>query len=255
VQRLGPVIHQIRSSLARRLMPSDGSVVCIPFGIAAGMKWIIHRDLTPGYHWGYHEREVQFWIHALRNPEGVMFDVGANVGFYALVGARTFRRVVCFEPDPRARSRLCELIQVNGLEEIVTVDPRAISSVDGPVYMELSGRPEASHIVSDDSYGGEKIDSITLNTAVQQYQIPSLVKLDVEGACGEILLSLSSQLPQTCFVVELHNEQEATGVGNFIEQHSLQVVCQKKPVVSFGRFSQYVVLGHLDNPQFERLLK
>jgi len=236
-------------------MPSEGSVVRIPFGVSAGMKWIIHRDLTPAYHWGVHEREVQSWIHTLRNPEGVMFDVGANVGFYALVGARTFGHVICFEPDPRSRSRLEELISVNGLQDTVIVDSRAISSSDGWVFMDLTGRPEASHIIGEDSYGAARVRAISLNTAFREYGSPSLVKLDVEGVCGEILLSLSFPESHMCFVVELHNEHEAVGVSDFVERHYLQVVCQKKPVVSFGRFSQYIALGCRNNPQFARLME
>ena len=65
------------------------------------------------------EPETLRWIDTL--PEGsVLWDIGANVGMYALYAARQRRcHVVAFEPSAATYAVLCENLHRNGLDELV----------------------------------------------------------------------------------------------------------------------------------------
>jgi FkbM family methyltransferase len=71
----------------------------------------------------------------------VFVDVGANTGFFTVLGARCASpggRVLAFEPHPGARAQLQQVVALNGLSELVTVSNSALSdqSTDAaPLFM------------------------------------------------------------------------------------------------------------------------
>lgn len=70
------------------------------------------------------------WIERSLTAGGVFYDVGANVGAYALVAASTRRpdRVVALEPAYGSFALLCENVILNGLDETVVPLPVALGS-------------------------------------------------------------------------------------------------------------------------------
>lgn len=69
------------------------------------------------------------------HPGAVVLDLGAFVGYFALLAARESGpegRVYAFEPDPRDRPWLERNVEANGLGDRVDVVPMAVSDHSGP---------------------------------------------------------------------------------------------------------------------------
>lgn len=97
---------------------------------------IIQRYL---YIFGIWEPNITHWMRRRLKPGDVLLDIGANVGYYTLLGARlvgSAGRVVAFEPSPTIRASLLRNIELNELDN-VEVQGYAVSSERGsiPFYM------------------------------------------------------------------------------------------------------------------------
>jgi len=112
-----------------------------------------------------------------------IWDIGANVGLYTLVGARHTEptgHVYAFEPMPRNLAFLRHHINQNGLRS-VTVVPGAVADSPGVLRMAEGDSPSEFHIDRD---GGFEVNSIVLDRWFQSHATdkPDIVKIDVEGA-------------------------------------------------------------------------
>jgi FkbM family methyltransferase len=66
-------------------------------------------------------------------------DVGAHIGRYTLMAARTASRVIAVEPDPSNFRMLERNVKLNGYSNVVLV-PKALSSRPGTLEFQLAGR-------------------------------------------------------------------------------------------------------------------
>jgi FkbM family methyltransferase len=123
-------------------------------------------------------------------PGQVVFDVGANVGYYTLLASRQVGpsgRVVAFEPLVRNLSFLHRHVTLNEVSN-VTVVPLGCSDrtglavlIGGPncATAHLQESPSVPHGTGPLEYiGVVTIDEIVLQTGL----VPDVVKIDVEGA-------------------------------------------------------------------------
>jgi FkbM family methyltransferase len=128
-------------------------------------------------------------------PGGTCLDVGANAGVFSLVAARCTGEaghVYSFEPSEREYSRLCDAIQLNHLEGIITPVRSAVGARAGHETLRVASEPYSGHntLGSGFSYEGvetsalEAIEMTTLDEFDRQHALPriDLIKLDIEGA-------------------------------------------------------------------------
>ncbi|MDD4932607.1 MAG: FkbM family methyltransferase [Methylacidiphilaceae bacterium] len=149
---------------------------------------------------------------ALR-PGMCYWDVGANVGFYSLLGSRLAGpegRVVAIEPDPENAKRLRAAVERNGLRNIEVVEA-ALGSWDGVVALERCGARSRLLAAREETTGGDTV-SVTVRTAeglAGRFGAPDVVKVDVEGAEVEVLRGFGSLLRERkpVFLVEFHGEE------------------------------------------------
>lgn len=115
----------------------------------------------------------------LRNlpDDGVFYDIGANIGWYALNVAKHKPKVkiICFEPCPETLLRNLEL---NGIRERVKVFGCALGEEDASVHM--SDSRDENHVIDGK---GKAVTLNRLDTLVQEFSLPSptFVKMDIEG--------------------------------------------------------------------------
>lgn len=145
--------------------------------IAASNGRILHPRLT----------EI---FGAVIQPGDTFIDGGANMGFYSLLAARALKgdgRVISFEPDPRNIPILHSNIEINGLEALVRIEPKALS--DRECELDFWGAPE-------NTWGGSlvelpgtesrqyRVSATTLDQYVISTNLDSvdIIKLDIEGA-------------------------------------------------------------------------
>ncbi|MGI8431718.1 MAG: FkbM family methyltransferase [Chthoniobacterales bacterium] len=147
----------------------------------------------------------------------MFFDVGANVGFYSLLGSKIAGPrgvVVAFEPFPRNLSFLWRHLDLNRARN-VTILPMACAERDA-LERFIAGENHAlgrlaGEIAADSGRApGTRISTITLDSAVARLQLqPDVVKIDVEGAELRVLAGAETLLAQTRPAILLSTHSDA----------------------------------------------
>lgn len=145
-----------------------------------------------------HEKEPETlrWIAEHFRPGDTLFDVGANVGIFAIFAAALNPEgtVVAVEPMAASFQRLCENAQVNGLRNLRPYCAAA-GARDGIAAMSLTSLEAASSMHSVDD-AGIFAEPVVLQTAVGMVMLdslaahagmPSLLKIDVDGGEDGVL--------------------------------------------------------------------
>lgn len=121
-------------------------------------------------------------------PGNVVFDVGANVGFYSLTAASMVGpsgRVVAFEPGPKTSARLRENAALNGFANLVVVEV-AVSDKPGVLHLHLGEDSEANSLydAGPAATGSVEVSVLTLDAYAEAEGIArvDLLKIDAEGA-------------------------------------------------------------------------
>jgi FkbM family methyltransferase len=164
--------------LPLRLLPRDWAVPVLQ-GPIRGWRWVV-GSATHGEWLGSYELAKQRRFTTVLQPGHVVYDIGANVGFYSLVASKLVGpggRVYAFEPLPRNLAYLQRHVELNGASN-VEVMPVAVGAAAGIGYFEahesaamgkLSTRGIPTQVVA--------IDELTLPP-------PDVIKMDIEG--GEV---------------------------------------------------------------------
>jgi FkbM family methyltransferase len=145
----------------------------------------------------------------------LLFDIGANVGKWALENAKTpTTRIVCVEASPATYYKLMRNVHgknINVLNRAVTSEP-----ISSATFYEAPGGTISSlnkdWIMSPRSRFGEsspyqiakitseiKVPTTTIDAMIATYGMPDLIKVDVEGAEHIVLPSLTQKAKTVCF--------------------------------------------------------
>lgn len=125
---------------------------------------------------------------------GVFLDIGANIGYYALMAASFgASRVLAFEPNPKVYARLCFNIAANGLDHRVRALPIALGAEPATMTMIVSdGDMGGSHIAQGEDKSGTAISvqMAPLKQVLEEAGIERVdaLKIDVEGMEDSVLL-------------------------------------------------------------------
>lgn len=167
--------------LPLRLIPK-GMVLPILQGQLRGKKWIVGAG-EHGYWLGSYEYNKRLAFERLVDPDMVVYDIGANVGYFTLLASGLTGpegRVVAFEPLPRNIRYLRRHVQINHLENVKVIEA-AVSDHDGDGYFDLGPSSAMGRLAVD---GKLKVQMVSLDTLLAEGQLapPDVIKLDVEGA-------------------------------------------------------------------------
>ena len=149
-----------------------------------------------GYLAGTAEADMQRTLEQLVEPGQVVYDVGANIGFFTILCARLVGpqgKVYAFEPMPANAATLRHNLAINGLQNVTVVE-QALSSSSGRAELFISPWSAFHSLnvegaVKRDNRGRDaappiEVETVTLDEFVREQggETPDLVKLDVEGA-------------------------------------------------------------------------
>ncbi len=164
-----------------------------------GLKWSL-VNLRKGYLNGTFERARIELIATLIRPDDCFWDIGAHRGYVSMLAARAVepeRTVYAFEPARRNLAILRMNMQINRLHN-VQVTPVALSEFNGlssfggsgSVSLRLGGGPERVQVRTIDSllHSGE-------------YEEPTFLKIDVEGAEASVLRGAEKALDRSDMLV------------------------------------------------------
>jgi FkbM family methyltransferase len=133
--------------------------------------------------------EYQF-VRKFLPETGVSFDVGANVGMFAVTVGRAFRHatVHAFEPFPATFDILTRNVRANGLSNVV-LHRTAVTSTSGTVAFTGSLHGTQINHVSPNIKVGIAVPACTLDEVARQQGVDhiDLLKIDAEGHEVQIL--------------------------------------------------------------------
>lgn len=178
-----------------RLIPRT-AVVRILQGPLRGKKWIVGSS-NHGCWLGSFEYQKQRLFARLVRPGDVVYDVGANVGFYTLLSAvlcGEHGHVYAFEPLPRNLLDLRRHLEMNGMRHCSVIAAAACRQ-DGQARFDASLERSQTHL----SPTGEiLVKTVALDTLVARGQIrpPGFMKIDIEGAELECLHGSAATIEQ-----------------------------------------------------------
>lgn len=130
----------------------------------------------------------------------VVLDLGANIGYYALMESRLVGRdgtVYAVEPSPVNYQVLRENIELNGYNNIQTFN-LAMGETVGKAEMFISDRSNWSRLVDkdlDDSINETiTVDVSTVDDFIKDRPMPNFIRMDVEGYEIKILRGMKEWL-------------------------------------------------------------
>ena len=237
----------------------DRGAIRVPSGRAGGLR-LAKRHLPVAHAhlgslaYGDLETSVQEAMRRHLGPGDVFYDVGANLGFFALLGAvfvdpRAGGWVYAFEPAPDNATAIRENAALNGLDNLTVIE-KAASSETGTARLQIVDDQSWSKL---EAYGEHPhtervldVPTVALDDLVSAGEIrpPTAVKIDVEGAEVAVLEGMRETLAQhrPAIICELHDThaefvETMTGMG-----YRLQNLEGPEPVESSGASAHALAL-------------
>jgi len=138
----------------------------------------------------------------------VIIDIGANIGYYALLEARLGADVYAIEPVPKNIELLEKSIRLNEYSNIKTFR-LAVGSQSKEDFIYVTEKANWSSLKKPDSDIVDKVpvSVVTLDEFLRNKPTPTMVRMDVEGYETEIIKGakglLGSNIPLK-FLIETH---------------------------------------------------
>lgn len=217
---------------ARIRPPGNGGSVPLPTREVDGLRWLARGQHTDDWISVAHEDALEPVLSGLLPEGGVLLDVGAHVGRWALRLAGKASRVIAVEAHPDTAAALRYHVTLNGLDDKVTVIECAAWDSHARLAMadeNLKVTGGSTRVIDTDAPVAElplkawQVEAWPLDAILDDdtNQI-DLVKLDVEGADLHALRGMAMMLRQCRPVL-------------FIEDHSI-----------YGYYEQADLLALLD---------
>lgn len=161
------------------------------------------------------EPPVQEALRRLLAPGAVFYDVGANVGFFTILGARLVGpqgRVVAFEPVPACARAVARNIELNGFAH-AEIRAEAVGARTGADRLLVVGEASWSHLASTGRHADVReeieVTVVAIDELVAAGAIPppDVVKIDTEGAELQAIAGMRDTLARyrPALICELHD--------------------------------------------------
>jgi FkbM family methyltransferase len=124
-------------------------------------------------------------IKDVLRPSDIVFDIGANMGFYTIWMSKFINssgKIHSFEPDSKSYVRLLKNIELNNIQDFVNANRMAVSNNIGMVKFS-EGLDGENHIINKTENNYEIISCTTIDQYVFDNQIKKIkyIKIDIEG--------------------------------------------------------------------------
>ncbi len=206
-----------QQSLPQRLL-SETRIVKAVASTPEGEFLFDIRDAAVGWslaRGSWETLETAFVKHIVGGDD-LVIDIGANLGWYSVVAAKTAGAVIAFEPDALNYELLLDNLTRNKLRERVVPLQIALSDLDAELEFELSESNFGDHRVRQASsrgpefYGegtrrtvrvkGRPLDSVLDELRVAASPI-KLLKIDTQGSEVRVLRGARKALERTRWVI------------------------------------------------------
>ena len=155
-----------------------------------------HREKRSSY---------KIFFNQLINKEDLCFDIGANLGqtIEALIASDAI--VVAAEPNPLCHQTLQSQFKKS---KDVTIVKKALGSSVGFAELNFKGTNATASIRNDwgfETEGKVQVKVTTLDNMIEEFGVPKLLKVDVEGYEYEVFKGLTTPIELIYF--EVHGKE------------------------------------------------
>lgn len=194
-----------------RLVPPT-TVTRVLRGRLRGARWVTGSSFH-AYWLGTFETRKRLLFERTIEPGQVVFDIGANVGYYTLLASSLVReqgKVYAFEPLPENLSYLRQHLVLNHIHNVEVIDA-AVADMPGTASFDPSPNRSMGHITA---HGALRVPVVSLDDLIANEHLPhpDCLKIDVEGAEVRVLqgaLGILRRHPKIFLATHgntLHNE-------------------------------------------------
>ena len=181
--------YHLASALGREF-PNERTRVATLDGelhLVVTLRDYFHRHL---YFTGEYEPETTRLLLKIVRPADVVFDIGANIGYFTALAASRGAVVHAFEPNDAMADQLERTISLNRFDQRVTLNRTAVAGTDGTASLFLSPDVNNSGLSSlvNLHHLGEpvrvEVPTVRLDNYCRTHEVAKLrlMKIDVEGA-------------------------------------------------------------------------
>lgn len=164
-------------------------------GPLRGKKWINASHNKSVWLGLYERKQTGVFVDSIKKS-GVLWDLGAHVGYYTLLflARRPEGFVYSFEPSERNSRILKEHMQLNEIRNYHLVEC-AVSDTDGVLKFK-SGKTSVAGKLSQE--GEISVPAVSLNRMYREGALrkPDVIKMDIEGAEAVVLKDISTVLEE-----------------------------------------------------------
>lgn len=187
-------IRRLAKSCLVLLLGDERKPRTIVRGLASGYRICVSPAENLGYLFGTAEPHLQKAIKEYVASGDTVYDIGANLGYVSLALAKRVGphgRVIAFEPVPENSDLLRKNIEVNQLKNVQVFDCAA-SDHSGKTVIRIVKNLSTASLVwhKNDPSATEleiRTEAIDHLVAAGDLGPPKFVKIDVEGAEGQVL--------------------------------------------------------------------
>jgi FkbM family methyltransferase len=175
-----------------------------------------------------HQRFIRDWIA----PDATVWDIGANLGLFALPAALRARRgrVYAFEPDVELAANLLRTIRLSHNKQLdISLFCLAVSDLNGTANFQISAISRAMnkleavgtwHNGQVKALETRSVATLTIDTLAKDLSPPAVIKIDVEGAEVKVLEGGRRTISQFRPVMLIEGPSELWNpMGSFLRQH------------------------------------
>jgi FkbM family methyltransferase len=229
-ERRAQLADRVRSGRASRalLRRASGWYGRAPVPIAGGLAHLLfvstadlpldhaHAGLIVR---GTLEPPVQEALRRLLAPGDVFYDVGANVGFFTILGARLVGpegRVIAFEPVPACARAVARNIALNDFAH-AAIREEAVGAASGRAQLLVVGEASWSHLASTGRHADVRAEIDVAVASIDELVLageippPDVLKIDTEGAELQAIAGMRATIEhhRPAIVCELHDTNAA----------------------------------------------
>jgi len=196
-------------------------------GLGKGMRALLDPRFEMLYADGQYEAPLQRTLSAYLSPGGVFYDIGAHIGIVSMFGARLVGKngsVFAFEADPDNAARVKENVRYNNLNQ-VTVVQRAVWSSTGCLKFgraSVHSSRNTGAVARDSATIDEntvEVEAVSLDEFSAEHRLPTLIKIDVEGAEAEVLRGSERLVARArpVLICEVHHARAVEDVTQWLQ--------------------------------------
>jgi len=149
------------------------------------------RALHDPQGFGQDEPETVAWIMGLPD-DAVLWDIGANIGLYSLLGAKRGLSVLAFEPSASSFAAMVRNIEINGFDDRISAYCLAFAGETSLVTLNMASTVAGHSMHSIEAREGgfrQAVPGFTVDDFMAHFAPPppDAIKLDVDGIEPAIL--------------------------------------------------------------------